>query len=221
MGSRATTVDRAWQWVGDRALLRRFPDADSSAGNRSARALYDSVRALGAPEVEDVVPGATSVLVVLRPGAQPSSALTDAIEADPAAGASADEAATIHEILVAYGGDHGPDLEEVAGLHDIDAAALVEMHASAAYTVAFLGFAPGFAYLLGLPAGLATPRLATPRARVPAGSVAIGGTFTSIYPRETPGGWRIIGRAETILFDPRLDPPARLLPGDRVRFVPR
>jgi len=100
-------------------------------------------------------------------------------------------------------------------------AELVERHASAKYTVGFLGFAPGFAYLIGLPERLVTPRLATPRTRVPAGSVGIGGQFTAVYPRATPGGWRIIGQADPSLFDLDADPPARLLPGDHVRFVPR
>ena len=82
-----------------------------------------------------------------------------------------------------------------------------------------IGFAPGFPYLSGLDPALALPRLATPRTRVPAGSVAIGGAQTGIYPRESPGGWRLLGRTPLRLFDPQRDPPSLLAPGDRVRFV--
>ena len=208
-----------WKWVGDRALLREI-HGDVGDANRIARALYESVRGRGFAEVEDVVPGARSVLVLLRPGAEPSMDLAAALREPPPAGA-APSAVTVHEIAVRYGGDDGPDLEDAARAHGLSPEAFVTLQVSVVYTVGFLGFAPGFAYLLGLPPELATPRLATPRTRVPAGSVAIGGEYAAIYPRESPGGWRLVGRAATTLFDPRLDPPARLLPGDRVRFVPR
>ncbi|MCB1553874.1 MAG: 5-oxoprolinase subunit PxpB [Xanthomonadales bacterium] len=124
------------------------------------------------------------------------------------------------EIPVAYGGAFGPDLIESAALLGLDADALVARHASVVYTVAMIGFAPGFPYLIGLPEALALPRLASPRTRIPAGSVGIGGAQTGIYPRESPGGWRILGRTPSVLFDPQRDPPALLQPGDRVRFVP-
>jgi KipI family sensor histidine kinase inhibitor len=96
----------------------------------------------------------------------------------------------------------------------------VSSHAAVEYTVAFLGFQPGFPYMRGLPAGLHAPRRASPRARVAAGSVAIGGAYCGIYPSAGPGGWQIIGRTAAVLFDPAHDAPALLLPGDRVRFVP-
>ena len=98
--------------------------------------------------------------------------------------------------------------------------AVIELHAQPVYTVAMLGFAPGFAYLLGLPEALATPRLATPRLRVPSGSVGIAGAQTGVYALETPGGWRIIGRTDLALFDPSRVEPFALRAGDRVRFVP-
>ncbi len=123
------------------------------------------------------------------------------------------------EIPVRYGGEAGPDLEEVARHTGLSPAEVIRLHAGADYLVYFLGFAPGFPYLGGLPPELATPRLAAPRKRVPAGSVAIGGNQTGIYPMETPGGWRIIGRATVRLFDADANPPALLRAGDRVRFV--
>ena len=97
---------------------------------------------------------------------------------------------------------------------------MVALHAAATYEVLFPGFAPGFAYLGEVPERLRVPRLATPRTRVPAGSVAIAGPMTAIYPQASPGGWRLIGRADVRLFDPAATPPALLRAGDRVRFVP-
>jgi KipI family sensor histidine kinase inhibitor len=124
------------------------------------------------------------------------------------------------EIAVRYGGADGPDLDEVAALHDLRPADVVELHARASYRVLFLGFAPGFAYLGGLPDQLVTPRKATPRARVPAGSVGIAGEQTGVYPLAMPGGWQLIGRTEARLWDATRASPALLRPGDRVRFVP-
>lgn len=129
------------------------------------------------------------------------------------------------EIPVCYGGEFGPDLEDVAALHGITPERAVELHCSAKYIVYFFGFAPGFAYLGGLPSALATPRLGTPRARVPQGSVGIGGNQTGVYPLETPGGWRLIGRTPLAMFRPREAGSAGagmnlLQIGDYVRFVP-
>ena len=124
------------------------------------------------------------------------------------------------EIPVCYGGEYGPDLADVAEYHGISQAQVVEMHASPVYPVAFIGFAPGFPYLFGLPAALATPRLSTPRQRVPAGSVGIGGPQTGIYPNDSPAGWRIIGRTSLKLFDYTRDPSALCAAGDTVRFAP-
>lgn len=123
-------------------------------------------------------------------------------------------------VPVCYGGEYGPDLPEVARRLGMSEEEVVRRHAGAAYTVAFLGFAPGFPYLRGLPAELALPRRDTPRLAVPAGSVALAGGQTGIYPLATPGGWHIIGRTPLRLFCPEQDPPVLLRPGDEVRFVP-
>ena len=124
------------------------------------------------------------------------------------------------EIPVCYGGDWGPDLEEVAAAHDLTPAQVIERHAAGDYLVYFLGFLPGFPYLGGLPPSLATPRRATPRPRVLAGAVGIAGAQTGVYPLETPGGWQIIGRTPLRLYDPARQQPAMLAAGDFVRFVP-
>jgi KipI family sensor histidine kinase inhibitor len=124
------------------------------------------------------------------------------------------------EIPVRYGGEFGPDLEDVARSNGIDTAEVIRIHSSADYVVNFLGFAPGFPYLSGLPASIATPRLSTPRKRVPAGSVAIGGNHTGIYPVASPGGWRIIGHTPIELFRTGREPLSLLEMGDHVRFIP-
>jgi KipI family sensor histidine kinase inhibitor len=124
------------------------------------------------------------------------------------------------EIPVSYGGEFGPDLADVARHTGLTPERVVEMHAGAEYLVYFLGFAPGFAYLGGLPPELTTPRLTAPRKHVPAGSVAIGGNQTGVYPIASPGGWRIIGHTDAKLFEPGAPDPVLLRMGDRVRFVP-
>lgn len=128
-----------------------------------------------------------------------------------------DAADRLVEIAVRY---DGPDLEDVARLCGIDVERVIELHAAAQYAVSFIGFQPGFAYLDGLDARLFVPRRAQPRARVPAGSVAIAGSQSAVYPFDSPGGWQVIGRTGAVLFDPAREPAALLQPGDRVRFVP-
>jgi inhibitor of KinA len=124
------------------------------------------------------------------------------------------------EIPVRYGGEFGPDLNDVAALHDLTPAQVIELHASAIYTVYFLGFAPGFAYLGGLPEALATPRLPAPRKRVPRGSVGIAGNQAGVYPFETPGGWRLLGRTSVEMFRPDRAQMNLLSIGDHVKFTP-
>lgn len=123
------------------------------------------------------------------------------------------------EIPVQYGGVHGPDLEPAAAACGISAQQFIQRHLEGDYYVHNLGFMPGFAYLGGLDPCLHLPRKHTPALRVPAGSVAIGGSHTGIYPAESPGGWHVIGFSTSTLFDPFNDQPCLLQPGDRVRFV--
>jgi inhibitor of KinA len=122
------------------------------------------------------------------------------------------------EIPVCYGGEFGPDLEDVARLHGLTPQQVIDCHCSQLYFAYFLGFAPGFAYLGDLPQTIATPRLETPRRLVPAGSVAIAGKQTAVYPFATPGGWRLLGRTPLKLFDSKRKSPALISIGDHVRF---
>jgi KipI family sensor histidine kinase inhibitor len=115
----------------------------------------------------------------------------------------------------------GADLAFVAGRWDTDEAGVVERLTATPFHVAFCGFSPGFAYLAGLPPELSVPRLDTPRHRVPAGSVALADTYAGIYPSASPGGWRLVGRTDAVLFDPDRDPPALLTPSTRVRLRAR
>jgi len=124
------------------------------------------------------------------------------------------------EIPTCYGGEFGPDLEEVARLHGMTPAQVVELHSSVTYVVYFLGFVPGFAYLGALPEALATPRLASPRRSTPPGSVGIADHQTGVYPFSTPGGWRLIGRTPIAMFRPDQNNMSFLTIGDSVCFTP-
>lgn len=126
--------------------------------------------------------------------------------------------ARLIEIPVCYGGAFGIDLESVAHSCGMSPEAVIECHTQARYSVAMLGFAPGFPYLIGLDPRLHLPRRSDPRQSVPAGSVAIGGAQTGIYPRPLPGGWHLIGTTPLRLFDPEVSPPCLLAPAEQVRF---
>jgi KipI family sensor histidine kinase inhibitor len=157
--------------------------------------------------LEDVVPAARTVLVV---GDHARQAVASVL-AGPLPPYSPPE--SVVEIPVVY---DGVDLADINGLPPDE---VVALHTAATYTVAFLGFAPGFPYCTGLDARLHAPRLATPRTVVPAGSVAIAGEWCAIYPTASPGGWRLIGHTDVSVFDASLDPPTLLAPGWSVRFV--
>ncbi|MCE7974204.1 MAG: 5-oxoprolinase subunit PxpB [Leptolyngbya sp. PLA1] len=165
----------------------------------------------------DLVCGHHTLAAILTPGsdlADASAAIADALAR---AHLLAPPAPRTIEFPVLY---DGPDLAPLAASLNLAPATLADLHAAATYTVRFMGFAPGFAYLEGLPVPLHVPRLDSPRPRVPAGSVAIAGPYSGIYPAESPGGWRLLGRTSRTLFDPLSTSPTLLQPGDRVRFIP-
>lgn len=126
----------------------------------------------------------------------------------------------IWEVPVCYGGAYGKDLENLAQTKGLHPKELIELHTSKTYRIHFFGFLPGFMYLNGLPEILHTPRKAMPERAVPAGSVAIGGAQTGIYPKESPGGWHIIGRTPLVLFDAEKFPPVWASPGESLKFFP-
>lgn len=178
--------------------------------------LAAAIRALRLPGVLDAVAGARTVLVVTEPGSWDLGALASRVAA---ATATAAEPARqpVTEMPVRY---DGPDLAEVARLAGLAVSEVIARHAASEYTVGWLGFSPGFPYLTGLDPALDVPRLAAPRLRVPRGSVAIAGGLAAVYPTESPGGWRLLGRTTTVLWDAARQPPALLAPGMRVRFRP-
>ena len=212
--------------LGEDALLLRLGETVDADANARVHALAARIAAARPPWLRDIVSGFASLALFVDAGAfdgneDPLAHAEAWLESRSFyAVADAPPQGRLHEIEVRYGGEHGPDLAAVAehaGLHPRE---VIEHHAGVEYTVAMLGFAPGFPYLLGLDSSLAMPRMATPRPRVEAGSVGIGGAQAGIYPRSGPGGWRIIGRSNVVLFDPARDPPSLLAPGDRLRFVP-
>lgn len=173
-------------------------------------------RAAGTLAATEIVPAAQTVLLdgVADPG---GLAAEIAATTTPAQPTSKDLApAQVVEIPTVY---DGPDLDDVARLWDTDRDGVRTIHTGTLFTVAFCGFAPGFAYLSGLPEQYHLPRRSSPRTRVPAGTVALAGEFGAVYPTGSPGGWQWIGRTDRELFDLNADPPALLTPGARVRFV--
>ena len=211
--------------IGDAALLVKLgTDPDPRLTERAHR-LADAIDAARTetPAIGSPVPAHASVLVPFDPlGAAAADVrrVVDRLLAAPPRSADAARDEPAIEIPVRYGAADGPDLEPVAAAIGMSAADVVELHAGATFRVLFLGFAPGFAYLGGLPPALRTARRSTPRERVPAGSVAIAGDHSAVYPLSMPGGWNLIGRTDASLFDPRRDPPTPLAPGRIVRFVP-
>jgi KipI family sensor histidine kinase inhibitor len=203
-------------------VIRPFGEAallvEAGSAER-AQALAAGLRDEPIAGVTAGVPGLESLLVELDPLTADVDAVRAALEERLDVPVRANEG-RLRLIPVVYGGALGPDLAGVAGITDLSEAEVVARHAAAELRVLFDGFAPGFAYLGELPTELRVARLDTPRTRTPAGSVAIAGAMSGVYPAALPGGWRIIGRTPATLFDPRRDPPAYLLPGDRVRFEP-
>lgn len=196
--------------VGERALL---VELTSGAETEAFHAELLRRRDVGAlPAVREIVPAARTVLL---DGVEAPDLLAGQLRewTVPPLRARVEKAI---EVRVRY---DGPDLAEVAGLWGVSVETAVRIHSSAEFRVAFCGFAPGFGYLTGLGAGYEVPRRATPRTSVPAGSVALAGPYTGVYPRSSPGGWRLIGSTDAVLWDASRAPAALLAPGTRVRFV--
>jgi KipI family sensor histidine kinase inhibitor len=171
--------------------------------------------------MEDAVAGTTSVLVTWNPDQTSPEQVRQALHQRLAQVASRARLprGRLHLIPVVYGGPFGPDLDWVAATAGLSPQEVVQLHVQATYRVWMVGFLPGFAYMGPVDSRLALVRRATPRVRVPAGSVAIAGGMTGIYPVDSPGGWHVIGRTWVRLWEPRRRSPALLRPGDRVRFV--
>ncbi|MCW2538770.1 MAG: hypothetical protein JWN95_495 [Frankiales bacterium] len=174
---------------------------------------------LDRPGVSAVVPAARSVLIEFEPSVLSPVVVREAIQT-AALDARCPTTVSTHaalEIEVHY---DGPDLDSVAAAVGLSVEAVIALHSEAEYTVQFCGFSPGFGYLTGLPDALRLPRLDTPRPQVPAGSVAIAGEYAGVYPKASPGGWRLLGHTDAVLFELHRDLPALFTPGRTVRFRP-
>ena len=204
-------------------MIVEFDQVIDPVINQRAIELSGRLRDRVLPGVRDVVPGYCSVGVHFDPLRTDLPRLEAAIESDARAAESVmvTELTRVHDIPVSYGGSSGPDLEAVADACGCRAADVIERHAARIYRVYMLGFVPGFAYLGSVDPRIAVPRHRVPRERVPAGSVGIAGEQTGVYPIETPGGWQLIGRTSTLMFDPDRQPASLLAAGEGVRFVPQ
>lgn len=191
--------------------LRRYGDRAVLIETDRPVAVRAGLLAQGLSGLAAVVPAARSVLVEFTGPVPELSVILDGLERS---GPAPIERPPL-ELPVRY---DGPDLATVAGEAGLSVAEVIAAHSEAEYTVLFCGFSPGFGYLTGLDERLHRPRLSTPRTMVPAGSVAIADEFTGVYPRASPGGWRLLGHTEATLFDLDQDPPAQFSPGRRVRF---
>ena len=218
--------------LGDSALIVRVVDdfaRDPEASLNAVLAALRSLEAAAIPGVIELAPAYTTIGVFFDPARiesadsdhSPFDVLSAKIQSILNASSFENETeieAPLVEIPVCYDREFAPDLADVARVAGLAEAEVIRRHASAAYRVNCVGFIAGFPFLSGLPSELATPRRAVPRKEVPAGSVAIGGAQTGVYPRKSPGGWNVIGRTPLRLFDVQREPPAMLRAGDRVRF---
>lgn len=203
----------------DRSLLISFGDEISLEAHRQVKLLTHSLeRTRG---ILNLHPAYTSVLIDFDPRLSTHDEIEDLVRKRmESASHGEDLPGRTVEIPVCYGGEFGPDLQDVAKHTGLTPERVVELYTAADYVVYFVGFSTCFPYLGGLPPELATPRLSAPRKHVPVGSVAIGGSQAGIYPLASPGGWRLIGRTSLRLFDPAGSPPPLLRMGDHVRFIP-
>lgn len=207
--------------VSDRALIVEFGNSINRIINRKVHALNQIITHLRVQGVQECVPTYRSLLIYYDPSKISYESLVYQLK---------DFEQNIHEfnfpvkktieVPVIYGGNFGPDLNYVAKFHDLSEEEVIKIHTEREYTVYMIGFVAGFPYLGEVSNAIATPRMETPRLQVPAGSVGIAGNQTGIYPRQSPGGWQIIGRTPKILFNPHKNPPALLSPGDIIRLKP-
>lgn len=218
--------------LGDSALIVRVVPDFARDPEGSLNAVLAALRSLETAKIPGIIELAPAyatvgvffdVAMVIRaaPGHNPSDWLSvrieDVLKSQSAKSAKTNKTSVI-EIPVCYDREFALDLDDVARVANLDAQEVTRRHANAAYRVNCVGFIAGFPFMSGLPSELATPRRAAPRKEVPGGSVAIGGTQTGVYPRNSPGGWNVIGRTPLRLFDVQRDPPTLLQAGSRVRF---
>ena len=207
--------------AGDQSVVVELGDSIDPLTNSRVQGLMRAVEADSVTGVVDLVPSYRSLLVNYDPLVTTATELQERIEQlEKKLSDKALKPTRVVKIPTLYGGEHGPDLDFVAGHIGLPEQEVVKLHSGTDYPVYMMGFSPGFPYLGGMSEKLATPRLDTPRTEIPAGSVAIAETQTGIYPLASPGGWQLIGRTPVRMFDPKREHPSVLRAGDLVRFQP-
>ncbi|MDK8182330.1 5-oxoprolinase subunit PxpB [Paenibacillus sp. UMB4589-SE434] len=208
--------------LGDAAIVVEFDSIIGPASHEMVRLLSTYLDTHPFKGMVEYVPAFTTVTVFYNPlvlrYAEAQAKLEEAVW--QAKGIQLEQTARIVEIPVCYGGEYGPDLEDIARHNQLTADEVVHIHSSAEYLVYMIGFAPGFPYLGGMSERIAAPRRPSPRLVIPVGTVGIAGMQTGVYPIGTPGGWQLIGRTPEPLFRPDMKPPTLLRAGDKVRFLP-
>lgn len=207
----------SWVPLGDSALTLVFGEAISPGVHRRVRAATADLMDRFPPGVTEIVPAYTTIAVWFDPLVRDQEDLAEELIARGSEAPEVTDGKDAREWMVPVRYD-GPDLAEVADRTGLSVAEVIARHTARSYEVYLLGFVPGFAFLGELDPALVLPRRSPPRQRVPAGSVAIAGAQTAIYPLDTPGGWHLLGRTDLTLFDPMRNPPALFRVGDRVRF---
>lgn len=205
---------------GDRAVTVEWGSTIDENINRQVHAFARKVEELSHPAITEVVPTYRSATVHYRPEVFSYEELKQLLLSLAQGGAEEAEELPVVEIPVCYGGEYGPDLEEVAQHCSLTPEEVIARHTAPTYRIYMLGFTPGFPYLGGMDPSIATPRRKEPRIHIPAGSVGIAGEQTGVYPIVSPGGWQLIGRTPLRLFDPQREQPILLSAGAGIRFVP-
>ncbi|MDO4338945.1 MAG: 5-oxoprolinase subunit PxpB [Eubacteriales bacterium] len=207
--------------AGDSSLLVEFGKEISPEINRRIAATVQLMRDQSIEGVVDVIPAFCSLLINYDPRVVSYENITARIQGllklDAKAGGGTKK---IYEIPVCYGGEYGPDIDNIAKHAGLTQEEVIQIHSSRDYLIYMLGFLPGFCYLGGLDERIHTPRLANPRLKINAGSVGIGGSQTGIYPLDSPGGWQLMGMTPVKTYDPEREVPILVEAGDYIRFVP-
>ncbi len=209
------------QPLGDQGLLITFGNRIDPEIHKKVRRLYEAIKKEQFSWLMDVVPAYTTIMINYNPLQVSYEEVRETIKGLKTHPRGKDLKHRKRKVIpTLYGGETGPDLEELAKLKDLSIDEVIEIHSRPEYLVYMLGFTPGFPYLGGMDERIAAPRLKNPRKKIPKGSVGIAGSQTGIYPMESPGGWRLIGRTPIPLFDPEREDPFYIKPGDILVFKP-
>ena len=205
---------------GDSSILIVFGDAINAETNQRIAATVRLIREQRIEGIVDMIPAFVSLLINYNPLVISYDALRERLDKILQIKTKSEETVRrVFEIPVCYGGEYGPDLQNIADNAGLSAREVIDIHTSCDYLIYMLGSLPGFCYLGGLDERIHTPRLKTPRLKIPAGSVGIGGSQTGIYPMESPGGWQLMGMTPVRTYDPDREVPILLQAGDYIRFV--